>query len=157
MKRLKIRNLGPLSEVDLDFGKVKVIIGLQSSGKSCVLKTACCCSWIEKRIHLVQSSDEFSKEGRFLNALTVCHKMKDHLWLDSYIEYESSYLKFSYDHSRNTFAFAWKAHKWDFRRPKISYAPSDRNSIIILLCNKAPLCGKDYQERFKPAPDFSEI
>ena len=60
MKRLKIRNLGPLSEVDLDFGKVKVIIGLQSSGKSCVLKTACCCSWIEKRIHLVQSSDEFS-------------------------------------------------------------------------------------------------
>ena len=140
MKRLKIRNLGPLTNVDIDLGRVNLIIGLQSSGKSCVLKTACYCSWVEKRIQLAQSADEFYKGSRFLDVLTDYHKMKDYIWLDTYIEYESSFMKFSYDHANRKFTFKWKSHRWNFRRPKISYIPSDRNLVAAIpQWSKLPL------------------
>ena len=41
MKHLVIRNLGPLKEAEVELKRINVIIGSQSSGKSCVLKTAC--------------------------------------------------------------------------------------------------------------------
>ena len=47
MKHLVIRNLGPLKEADIELKRINVIIGSQSSGKSCVLKTACYCTWVE--------------------------------------------------------------------------------------------------------------
>lgn len=59
MKHLVIRNLGPLKESDIELKRINVIIGSQSSGKSCVLKTACYCTWVEKRIELTQTSDFF--------------------------------------------------------------------------------------------------
>ncbi len=40
MKHLLIHNLGPLKEADIELKRINVIIGSQSSGKSCVLKTA---------------------------------------------------------------------------------------------------------------------
>ena len=58
MKHLVIRNLGPLHEADIELKRINVIIGSQSSGKSCVLKTACYCTWVEKRIELTQSADK---------------------------------------------------------------------------------------------------
>ena len=35
MKHIKIRNFGPLRNVDIDLSQINLIIGLQSSGKSC--------------------------------------------------------------------------------------------------------------------------
>lgn len=140
MKRLRLRNLGPLSDVDIDLGRVNLIVGLQSSGKSCVLKTACYCSWVEKRIQLAQSDEEFRKGTSFLDILTEYHKMKDYVWPDTFIEYESSFMMFSYDHMTQRFTFQWKSHRWDFRRPKISYIPSDRNLVAsIPQWSKLPL------------------
>lgn len=140
MKRLRLRNLGPLSDVDIDLGRVNLIVGLQSSGKSCVLKTACYCSWVEKRIQLAQSDEEFRKGTSFLDILTEYHKMKDYVWPDTFIEYESSFMMFSYDHMNQRFTFQWKSHRWDFRRPKISYIPSDRNLVAsIPQWSKLPL------------------
>ena len=49
MARLIIKNIGPLETVDIELAKVNVIIGPQSSGKSCVLKIACFCTWVEKK------------------------------------------------------------------------------------------------------------
>lgn len=140
MKRLRLRNLGPLCDVDIDLGRVILIVGLQSSGKSCVLKTACYCSWVEKRIQLAQSDEEFRKGTSFLDILTEYHKMKDYVWPDTFIEYESSFMMFSYDHMNQRFTFQWKSHRWDFRRPKISYIPSDRNLVAsIPQWSKLPL------------------
>ena len=59
MKRLCIKNLGPLKSVSIELGRFNLIIGKQSSGKSCVLKTACYCAWVEKYIQLAQSADSF--------------------------------------------------------------------------------------------------
>ena len=140
MKRLRLRNLGPLTDVDINLGRVNLIVGLQSSGKSCVLKTACYCSWVEKRIQLAQSDEEFRKGTSFLDILTEYHKMKDYVWPNTFIEYESSFMLFSYDHMNQRFTFQWKSHRWDFRRPKISYIPSDRNLVAsIPQWSKLPL------------------
>ena len=66
MKHLVIRNLGPLKEADVELKRINVIIGSQSSGKSCVLKTACYCTWVEKRIELTGAAArvDAEKEGR---------------------------------------------------------------------------------------------
>lgn len=38
MKHLIVKHIGPLDQIDIELKKVNVIIGPQSSGKSCVLK-----------------------------------------------------------------------------------------------------------------------
>ena len=140
MKKLKIRNLGPIADATLDLGQVNLIIGLQSSGKSCALKTACYCSWVEKRIELAQSAASFSKESDFLDNLCDYHKMKDYICPDTFIEYESLFLKFSYEHTSKKFVFRWKKARWDFRRPKVSYVPSGRNLLAAIPAwSKLPL------------------
>ena len=60
MKHLIIDALGPLRHVDIFLERLNVIIGPQSSGKSCVLKTASYCTWVEKRIQITQSADDFA-------------------------------------------------------------------------------------------------
>ena len=53
-KTIEIHNFGPLKEAHLKPGLANLIIGLQSSGKSCVMMMACYCSWVEKRISIRQ-------------------------------------------------------------------------------------------------------
>ena len=50
MKHLIVKHIGPLDQIDIELKKVNVIIGPQSSGKSCVLKLACYCTWVETRV-----------------------------------------------------------------------------------------------------------
>lgn len=132
MKKLTIRNLGPLKEVSIELGRVNLIIGLESSGKSCILKTACHCSWVEKRIEIMQEVGEFSEGSWFLDSLEKYYNMHDFVDSDTYIEYESSFMRFAFDNNTKLFNFKWKAHRWDFRRPKISYVPSDRNLVAAI-------------------------
>lgn len=46
MRHLIIDSLGPLRHVDIFLERLNVIIGPQSSGKSCVLKIASYCTWV---------------------------------------------------------------------------------------------------------------
>lgn len=132
MKRLIIRNIGPLKEADVVLSKVNLIIGPQSLGKSCVLKIACYCTWVEKRIELAQSADVFIQDGYFLSELTRFHKLRGYFRKDSYVEYESDYTKFSYDNSTNSFKFEWKSKRWEYKRPKVSYIPAERNMVAAI-------------------------
>lgn len=45
-----IRNVGPISFADIELKRINVVIGLQSQGKSTLLKIASFCVWLEKRI-----------------------------------------------------------------------------------------------------------
>lgn len=132
MKHLIIRNLGPVSEADLNLGQVNVIIGMQSSGKSCVLKTACYCAWVEKRIQLAQRPNGFGQDAAFIEKMAAYYKMNGYIKPDTYIAYETDYLRFSYDHSRRQFSYQWKPDRWLFRRPKVSYVPADRNLVAAI-------------------------
>jgi predicted ATPase len=132
MKHLVIHNLGPLKEADVELKHINVIIGSQSSGKSCVLKTACYCTWVEKRIELTQTSDFFAKDGNFLKELERFHKLKGYIKPDTFISYESDYMAFSYDNATNTFKFEWKEGRWNYRRSKVTYIPAERNLVAAI-------------------------
>lgn len=132
MKHLVIRNLGPLKEADVELKRINVIIGSQSSGKSCVLKTACYCTWVEKRIELTQTSDFFAKDGNFLNELERFHKLKGYIKSDTFISYESDFMVFSYDNATKTFRFEWKEDRWNYRRSKVTYIPAERNLVAAI-------------------------
>ena len=79
MKRLLIKNFGPIKEANLTLGQVNIITGMQSSGKSCVLKTACYCSWVEKRLELTQKVNGFGKEF-FATNLAFAYYFKFCCW-----------------------------------------------------------------------------
>ena len=132
MKHLIVRNIGPLREVDINIESINLIIGLQSSGKSCVLKTACYCAWVEKRIELAQTAKEYENNTKFIDDLLSYYKMQSYLSENSYIEYVTPYLQFSYDHKNKKFSFKWKSQRWKYKRPKVSYIPSDRNLVAAI-------------------------
>ena len=132
MKHLVIRNLGPLKQADIELKHINVIIGSQSSGKSCVLKTACYCTWVEKRIELTQTADFFAKDGNFLKELERFHKLQGYIKPDTFISYESDFMAFSYDNATKTFMFDWKEDRWNYRRSKVSYIPAERNLVAAI-------------------------
>lgn len=132
MKHLIVRNIGPLREVDINIESINLIIGLQSSGKSCVLKTACYCAWVEKRIELAQTAKEYENGTKFIDDLLSYYKMQSYLSENSYIEYVTPYLQFLYDHKNKKFSFKWKSQRWKYKRPKVSYIPSDRNLVAAI-------------------------
>lgn len=132
MKHLVIRNLGPLKEADVELKRINVIIGSQSSGKSCVLKTACYCTWVEKRIELTQTSDFFAIDGNFLKELERFHKLQGYIRDDTFISYESDFMAFSYDNATKTFKFDWKEGRWNYKRSKVTYIPAERNLVAAI-------------------------
>ena len=132
MKRLLIKNFGPIKEANLTLGLVNIITGLQSSGKSCVLKTACYCSWVEKRLELTQKTNGFGNGSSFIDIMANYYKMGGYIQDNTYIEYETRYLKFGYDHSCKTFSMTWKSKRWDYKRPQVSYIPADRNLVAAI-------------------------
>lgn len=132
MKHLRIKNFGPIRDANLKLGQVNVIIGQQSSGKSCVLKTACYCAWVEKRIELSQNTDAFMDKSSFIDLMAAYYNMTGYIRKDTYIEYETNHLKFSYDHSNQSFKMKWKPGHWNYRRPKVSYVPADRNLVAAI-------------------------
>lgn len=132
MKHLLIKNLGPITEADLILGRVNIIIGMQSSGKSCILKTACYCTWVEKRLELTQKINGFGNGSAFIDIMLKYYNMSGYIQDNTYIEYETDRLKFSYDHSCQQFYMNWKDEHWQYRRPKISYIPANRNIVAAI-------------------------
>ena len=125
MKRLIIKNFGPIASAELDLKQLNLIIGPQSSGKSCLLKTACYCAWVEKRIEVSQSGDAFMEGDTFISRLMSYHHEEGYARTDTFISYDTDYLKFSYSASTG-FTWQWKDKRWEWRRTKISYIPAER-------------------------------
>lgn len=41
MRKITIRNVGPITEADIELKRINIVIGPQSQGKSTLLKVAC--------------------------------------------------------------------------------------------------------------------
>lgn len=132
MKRLLIKHFGPIKEASLLLGNVNIITGMQSSGKSCVLKLACYCSWVEKRLQVTQKVNGFGKGTTFIDLLTKYYNIKGYIKDNTYLEYESDYLIFSYSHQEPQFSLTWKNDLWAYKRAKVSYIPADRNLVAAI-------------------------
>lgn len=48
MKKLVIKNVGPIKNVEFEINRINVFMGPQSSGKSTISKILCHCQWVEK-------------------------------------------------------------------------------------------------------------
>lgn len=112
---------------EFTLGRYNVIIGPQSSGKSCILKIASYCSWVEKHIEIAQNADDFKGGDSFIRRLASYHRLAGYVKENSYISFETRQMRFSYD-KEHGFCFAWK-DRWSYRRPKISYIPAERNLL----------------------------
>ena len=150
MKHLEIRHFGPLRHVDIELEQVNLIIGLQGSGKSCVLRTACFCSWVEKRIMLLQSAEYFEKENNCDNHLLEYYAMEKYVKPDTYIEYSTKYITFVFDNRKETAKFTCTMNRnaWRYCRPKVSYITSDRNIVSLF---------HDYKDLSKVSPHLQEF
>ena len=71
-KKLIIKNVGPIKEVDLFINKVNVFMGQQSSGKSTIAKILSFCNWVEKDISFHQSFQKYIDDKKhFLDKLEI--------------------------------------------------------------------------------------
>lgn len=131
MKHLIIKNLGPISAIDMDIKRINLLIGPQSSGKSTILKTACYCTWVEKRISIEQNFQKFEEPGYFEKTFVTFHKLEGFIRKDTLIEYESDIMKFSFTKTTENFQFEWK-NRWDYQKSKISYIPAERNMVAAI-------------------------
>ena len=132
MKKLIVHNVGPVAHVELELKRINVIIGPQSAGKSCILKLACFCAWLEKQNELLQGKYITDEDGFWQESLVEFHKINGYVKKGdgAYFSYSSSSMTFSYDFDTNKFDFKWKqAGRWKYRRSRISYIPAERNIV----------------------------
>ena len=131
MAHIIIRNVGPISEVELNLNKINVIIGPQSSGKSTIDKIACYFSWVEKRVSQDQSFDFFQKDDNFIKELVRFHKIEGYLKPTSYISYKSDVINIEYTHESKLLIMNWVS-QYDFQNSKIAYIPAERNLVAAI-------------------------
>jgi len=135
MNKLIIKNIGPLKSATVSLAKYNLFVGPQSSGKSCILKIASYCNWVEKRIELSQTPDDYLNVAEFWKRLVDYHRLNGFIKKGFLIKYESSFMTFSFSGSpeKIQFSFEWNPlNRWQYRRPQISYIPAERNIVAVI-------------------------
>lgn len=145
MNRLIIRNIGPISNIDIPINRVNVIIGKQSSGKSTIAKVLSFCLWIEKDIVAHQDKDYIDSELLRKDLLNY-HKMANYFNEGAYIHYEGDYITFDY-HDLNDFNITLKEEFKNAKNGKVAYIPSERNLVVLNGISSLPM-DKSYVRDF---------
>ncbi len=71
-EKLIIKNFGPIKSVDLDLGKITVLIGEQATGKSTIAKVLAVCRYFSYIVNYaieINKQDKFNDNEQFLNGL----------------------------------------------------------------------------------------
>lgn len=145
MSRLKIRNIGPISDIDIPINRVNVIIGKQSSGKSTIAKVLSFCLWLEKDIIAHQSKDYIDSE--FLKKeLLNYHKIANYFNKGAYIHYEGNNITFDYNDIEH-FNITLKDGFEKAKNGKVAYIPSERNLVVLNNISSLPM-DKSYVRDF---------
>lgn len=131
-KIIEIRDFGPLKEAKVKLGYSNLIIGLQSSGKSCVMMMACYCSWVEKRICIRQSASEFQEKGVFMQRFMEYYHVKGYDRPETFVSYKTAHMSFTYDNRTGEFNHRWGRYRGSYKRPKVSYVPAERNLVSLI-------------------------
>ena len=130
MRKIIVRNVGPIKDAQLELKKINILIGQQSTGKSTLAKIACFCSWVEKEISIAQSPAAFEAMNYFADNLTKFHKLSGYLSKQSVITFTSEALSFVY--ANNRFSFQWNEGRLNYRRSKTLYIPAERNIVSVI-------------------------
>jgi energy-coupling factor transporter ATP-binding protein EcfA2 len=128
---IKIRNVGPIKEVDIDLNKINVFMGPQSSGKSTIAKIISYCTWVEKRR---LSDGEFNEDVR-KQLLKFHHLDENYFDVNSYFEYAGNLITISYNgkHLQKTEKIEVKEDKiLEYKKTKNIYIPAERNFVSVV-------------------------
>ncbi len=140
MKRLVIRNVGPIKSVDISLNKVNVFIGPQGSGKSTIAKIVSFCSWMEK----MNDATYRAVADGLVTRLCSFHHMKEYFSDKSTILYVGDNIAFVYnwkgtiplpkkfidgnsEHFHDNEYVFYSSDK--VVNPKVSYIPAERNFV----------------------------
>ncbi|KOS06969.1 hypothetical protein AM493_13705 [Flavobacterium akiainvivens] len=86
-ERLVIKNFGPIKSVELDLGKMTILIGEQATGKSTIAKVLAVCRYFS---YIVNYSVSVDKQNQFANNEQFSDGLRD--WeMDSYLSENSSF------------------------------------------------------------------
>lgn len=134
MKKLTIRNFGPISNVEIELKRVNVILGPQSSGKSTVLKVACFCDWIERQVAISQDPEKYFDARFFVKNLVEFHKLEGFMQEETFIKYDNDAITFEYSAKTDKCTYRWSdtSKRWNYRRAKIAYIPAERNLVAAI-------------------------
>lgn len=145
MKRLVIKNVGPIKSVDISLNKVNVFIGPQGSGKSTIAKIISFCSWLEK---VNEVTDRAAVDG-LIKRLGKFHHMEEYFSEKSVILYQGDNVVFSYNWDEKKAIPVPKSfgeynqssyHKGELLftsinkavNPKVVYIPAERNFVAAV-------------------------
>jgi AAA15 family ATPase/GTPase len=135
MSKLSIKNFGPIKSVSLDFKRINVLIGPQSSGKSTILKIASFCNWLEKNIQLTQNPSEWFDSKVIRDQLITFHKLDGYASAGSEILFKTETLQLAVKFLENNnidVNFKWGKKRWDYKRTKNAYIPAERNIVASI-------------------------
>mgnify|MGYP002444476810 CR=1 FL=1 len=129
MRKLIIRNIGPIKEVEFEINRINVFMGPQSSGKSTISKILCHCQWVEKACFLNEKEIEnYLRPGIFYSSLVEYHKLDGYFNKTASIKYMGEYVTITYIHSSGKVTIKLQ-DKATYLYPKICYIPSERNFV----------------------------
>ena len=159
MRRLVIRNVGPIRSVDIRLNKVNVFIGQQGSGKSTIAKIVSFCSWLEK----VNKATERAVADGLIKRLGAFHHMEEYFSDKSSILYVGDNIAFSYNwkgtiplsknfvnanveslHDKEIVFYATTK----LVNPKVAYIPAERNFVSAVPTLKKYAEGNDNLQSF---------
>mgnify|MGYP006379482143 FL=1 len=130
MAHIIIKNIGPIKEVEFDLNKINVFMGPQSSGKSTIAKIISFCLWVEKNVCLFKDTLEVSVD--FKNKLGNYYHLLSYMGENSYILYQSEYVKIEYTGKVSGYVMPEKeVNKLTYKRSKIIYVPAERNLMAL--------------------------
>lgn len=138
LRKLKIKDVGPITQTaEIIFSRFCILIGPQSSGKSTIAKILSTCLWVEKEACTSLSTEVVTDGEHFRQLIEDFHRMHGYIHPDrSVIKYESPFVTISYDCGQFSISFL------DFNsygRIKVSYVPSDRNTVTMRDIEKRDL------------------
>lgn len=128
MRRIIIRNIGPIKESELELKRFNFIIGPQSSGKSTVAKILSTCSWVEKEVATTMNESTIADADSFISLMRDFHKMIDYYNEGSEIIYETDVIRITL--RGKDFQVKLKNQEL-YQREKICYIPSERNAVTL--------------------------
>jgi len=128
MKRLVIKNVGPIRQVDIKLSRFNFFIGPQSSGKSTVAKILSSCMWLEKEVLTTLNDKVIADGAAFVRLVEGFHKIEGYFGDGSFVQYDTDFISIL---CNNKDIKITRKENEDYHREKICYIPSERNIAAL--------------------------
>lgn len=128
MKRLVIKNVGPIRQVDIKLSRFNFFIGPQSSGKSTVAKILSSCMWLEKEVLTTLNDKVIADGAAFVRLVESFHKIEGYFGDSSFVQYDTDFISIMYSDKDIKIT---RNENEDYHREKICYIPAERNIATL--------------------------